>query len=113
MTQTAAADNVRITYPLNDKDIQELEELETKLKGFADTAEKNKRVALHRVYNEIMKSSTITIARAKLRSAREANADRTRRHKKLKLDVKQDVLAGNGNGTGGNAADATSANAAP
>ena len=84
MTQTPTADNIRVTYPLNDKDIQELEELETKLKGFADTAEQNKRVALHRVYNEIMKSSTITIARAKLRSAREANADRTRRHKSLK-----------------------------
>lgn len=112
MTQTAA-DNVRVTYPLNDKDIQELEELETKLKGFADTAEQNKRVALHRVYNEIMKSSTITIARAKLRSAREANADRTRRHKKLKLDVKQDALSGNGNGAGSNATGASGANTTP
>lgn len=93
MTQTAA-DNVRITYPLNDDDIRELEDLESKLKGFAEDAEKKNRVALHRVYNEIMKGSTITIARAKLRSAREANADRTRRHRELKKKVKETVLAG-------------------
>jgi hypothetical protein len=114
MTQTAAND-VRITYPLNDNDIKELEELETKLKKAAGDAETNKRVALHSVYGTILKNSTTTIARAKMRSARESNAERTRRHKSLKKTVKEEVLNGtaNGNasGTAGNATAAPNAKA--
>lgn len=109
MTQTAA-DNVRITYPLNDNDIRELEDLEAKLKKAAEEAEANKRVALHSVYSAILKNSTTTIARAKMRSAREANAERTRRHKSLKVKVKEEVLNGTANGNASGTA--STANAA-
>ena len=108
MTQTAA-NEPRITYPLNDNDIRELEELETKLKKAAEDAENNKRVALHSVYGTILKNSTTTIARAKMRSAREANAERTRRHKSLKKTVKDEVLNGNANGNASGTASATNA----
>lgn len=106
MTQTAAGD-LRVTYPLNDDDIRELEDLESKLKQFAEDAEAKQRVALHRVYSDVLKSSTLLIARAKLRSAREANAERTRRHKSLKKTVKEQVLNGNANGNSSGAAGAT------
>lgn len=106
MTQTAAGDP-RITYPLNDDDIRELEDLEGKLTQVAEEAASKQRVALHRVYSDILKSSTILIARAKLRSAREANAERTRRHKTLKKAVKEQVLNGNANGNASGAAGAT------
>lgn len=111
MTQTA--NKFRIAYPLNDDDIRELEELETKLKGFAEDAANKKRVALHGIYNTILKNSTTTISRAKTRAGREANAERTRTHKKLKLDVQQNAQTGNSNGAGGNATGATGANTAP
>ena len=113
MTQTAAADKIRVTYPLSDADIKELEDLESKLKGFAQTAETGKRVALHSVYSQILKSSTTTIARAKMRSAREANADRTRRHKTLKVLVKDEILTGTGSGAAGAATGANGTNTAP
>ncbi len=97
MTQTAT----RVTYPLSTEDIAELEELEKRLQGFAETAEQNQKVALHQVYHEILKQSSMAIARAKLRSTREANAERTRRHKTLKKAVAGATI---GNANSGNTA---------
>ena len=91
----------RITYPLSEDDIKELEDLESKLTDFAKTAESSKKVALHSCYHQILKYSSMSIARAKMRSTRESNAERTRRHKTLKATVKQEVLAGAGTGANG------------
>lgn len=92
-TEQNGLDTIRITYPLSDVDIKELEELEGKLKQFAEAAEQGKKVALHRVYHDILKYSSTCIARAKLRSTREANAERSKRHKSLKQVFKQEVLS--------------------
>jgi hypothetical protein len=92
MTQTPTAP--RVSYPLAPDDIKELEDLESKLKQMAETAEKEQKVALHNCYHQILKFSSTAIARAKLRSTREENAERTRRHKSLKKIVASKVTNG-------------------
>jgi hypothetical protein len=92
MTQTPTA--TRVTYPLSPEDIKELEDLEGKLQKFAEDAETAQKVALHSVYHQILKQSSTAIARAKLRSTREANAERQRRHKTLKKTVASSATNG-------------------
>ena len=88
--QDPNAANRRITYPLDLKEVEELQALEAQLRTRAEAAQKNNRVGLHRAYTQLMKSTTNVVTRERNRMSREAMSQYNRAQRELQRIAKTD-----------------------
>jgi hypothetical protein len=89
-TQTVNASARRITYPLDIKEVEELQALEAQLRTKAEAAQKNNRVGLHRAYTQLMKSTTSVVTRERNRMSREAMSQYNKAQRELQRIAKSD-----------------------